>query len=270
MKSLVAAALVALGSVAALAACGSTPREALPDADPVVAVDAGPPGENALVYAQTSDSLYTINPTTFDITLVGRFNDGDQMTDIAVDADGRMIGISFSAVYEVNPTTAQATLLSSRLDGSFNGLSFVPAAQLGRTATDPDVLVASRSSDGKIFELDQHTGAATQVGDMGAGMASSGDIVSVTGFGTMATVTGGAHDRLTSLASGTLAGTVVGTDIGYDQLWGVGFWGGTIYGFSAGGKVVQIDPSTGAGTVIATTGLEWWGAAVTTSAPIFE
>ena len=52
------------------------------------------------------------------------------------------------------------------------------------------------------------TGQATQIGDMGHGYASSGDIVSVEGFGTMATVNdGGSSDLLVQLAPMTFDAT---------------------------------------------------------------
>ena len=100
--------------------------------------------------------------------MVGAFGWGsvgcDQMTDIAIDKNGVMIGISYSRVYRVDPTTAQTTLLSNSLDGTFNGLSFVPAAMLGQTGDD--VLVgtqqlrrpchADRSDDGQRDAGRQH------------------------------------------------------------------------------------------------------------------
>src|SRR5262245_1816153 len=100
-----------------------------PDADPN-----GPDGtqqQQTFVYAHTSSTLYKVDPDTLQVTPIGAFqwpNGGsDQMTDLAIDKTGRMIGISFGAVYLVDATTAAATLLSTGLTGDFNGLSFVPA-----------------------------------------------------------------------------------------------------------------------------------------------
>src|SRR5262245_8887017 len=152
-----------------------------------------PPPPSGAVFAHTATALYKVDPDTFAVTAVGPFgwpNGGfDQMTDIAIDGAGRIIGVSFDRVYEVDPNNASCRLLSTMLAGSFNGLSFVPAAQVG--ATGPDVLVGSRNTDGKIFRIDTASGSAVEIGDMGPGMKSSGDIVSVRGFGTVATVTTG-------------------------------------------------------------------------------
>lgn len=221
------------------------------------------------VFAHTSSELYRVDPDTLAITRVGPFawsNGSDQMTDIAIDKAGQMIGISYTAVYRVNTTTAAATRLSTGLTGMFNGLSFVPAAMLGQTGDD--VLVGTRNSDGMVFRIDPMTGTSTAIGNMG-GYSSSGDLVAVTNFGTVQTADNGIfEDRLVRLAPQTFAATPVGTDIGFSEIWGIAFWKNKIFGFTNGGQFVTIDPTTGAGTLVQGNGPAWWGAAVTTSAPV--
>ncbi len=225
--------------------------------------------EVTYVYAHTSSTLYKVDPDTLAITKVGDFawsNGSDSMTDIAIDKMGVMIGVSYTAVYRVDVTTAAATRLSTGLGGTFNGLSFVPAAMLGQTGDD--VLVGTRNSDGLVFRINPMTGGATQIGNMG-GFASSGDLVAVTNFGTVQTADNGlSNDRLVRLAPNTFAATAVGTDIGYADIWGVAFWKNKIFGFTEAGQFVTIDPMTGVGTLIQSNGPAWWGAAVTTSAPV--
>jgi hypothetical protein len=228
------------------------------------------------VYAHTSSALYRVDPDTYAITMVGNFVwptgvVSDTMTDLAIDKNGRMLGVSFTSVYEVDPMTAKCTLLSNQLAGSFNGLSFVPASQLGQTGDD--VLVGTRNTDGKAFQVNPMTGATTQVGDMGGTFTSSGDLVAVTSFGIVQTVpgTGGGHDRLATLAPNTLAASAVGaTDTGYNNIWGIAFWKNKIFGFTDQGEFILIDPVTGVGTLVSSNGVAWWGAAVTTAAPIVQ
>jgi len=228
--------------------------------------------EQVYVYAHTSSALYRVDPDTLAITMVGNFgwsNGTDQMTDLAIDQTGLMIGVSFSSVYRVDPTSAQATQLSSSLGGTFNGLSFVPAAMLGQTG--PDVLVGTRNSDGKVFRVDPTTGATTEVGDMGGAYASSGDLVSVANLGTLQTVPGTSSDVLATLAPGTFAATSVGSGTGFSEIWGIAYWKNKVYGFTNGGDFVLIDPNTGAATLVShQDGLAWWGAAVTTLAPVIQ
>lgn len=278
------ASLALPGSLAlSLAACGPPPSADVDagDDDPG-GIDAGrvdgpigPPAENAAVYAHSSSTLYRVDPDTFEVSMVAPFgwpSFADQMTDIAIDKDGRMIGVSFTSVYEIDPDTAQATLLSDALAGEFNGLSFVPAGQVG-FPEGPDVLVGSRGTDGAIFSIDPSTGAATPIGSMGGDWVSSGDLVSISGFGTVATLTTyGAlgPDVLAELAPQTFAATPIGSNTGYADLWGIGFWKGKVFGFSQDGTFVLVDTTTGVATVQEVSGVSWWGAAVTTAAPIVD
>jgi hypothetical protein len=229
-------------------------------------------GEQVFVYAHSASELYRVDPTTLAIQKVGDFDWGsvgnDQMTDLAIDKTGQMIGVSFTRVYRVDPTTAATTLLSNSLSGTFNGLSFVPASQIG--STGDDVLVGTRASDGSVFRIDPATGSATTIGNMGS-YQSSGDLVAVDGFGTMQTVTGGSGDRLARLAETTFAATPIGNGTGIGQIWGVAFWKSKIYGFTNGGQFVMIDPATGQATMVSQQqGVAWWGAAVTTLAPVLQ
>ena len=221
------------------------------------------------MYAHTADTLYKVDPDTLAITMIGSFRwsaGHDAMTDIAIDKTGLMLGVSGASVYRIDPTTAVATRISSGLTGQFNGLSFVPAATIGQTGDD--VLVGTRNADGIVFKIDPMTGQATQIGNMG-GYSSSGDLVAVTNFGTVLTAEGGfAADRLVRLAPSTFAATAVGTDIGYSDIYGVAFWKNKIFGFTSGGQFITIDPNTGVGTLVQSNGPAWWGAAVTTSAPV--
>jgi hypothetical protein len=229
----------------------------------------GPPAETTYVYAHTASTLYRVDPDTLAISLVGNFQwpgGSDQMTDIAIDKTGLMIGVSFDKVYRVDPSNAHATLLSASLDGTFNGLSFVPATMLGTTGDD--VLVGTRGSDGVVMRIDAMTGSATQVGNMGA-YQSSGDLVAVEGFGTVQTVLGTSSDRLARLAMLTFNATPIG-DTGYGEIWGLAFWKNKIYGFTNSGQFVLIDPATGHATLVSTNGEAWWGAAVTTLAPVIQ
>ncbi len=277
--------LALLASIALAAACGPQDRDH--HGAPIDGSGGGGGGgggglgdggtaEQIYVYAHTASALYRVDPDTYAIALVGNFGWPasvivDQMTDLAIDKTGKMIGISFGAVYQVDPMTAKCTLLSNALAGNFNALSFVPASALG--ATGDDVLVALRNSDGKAFRVDASTGHVTQVGDMGGAFVSSGDLVGVDGFGVVQTVPGaaGGHDRLVRLAPNSLAATPIGaTDTGFDNIWGIAFWKTKVFGFTKQGEFVLIDRTTGAGTLVSSNGVEWWGAAVTTTAPVIQ
>jgi hypothetical protein len=220
------------------------------------------------VFAHSADQLFKVDPDTLNVTLVGSFSfagASDSITDIALDKTGRMIGISFYAVYQIDKTSAACTQLGT-LDHEFNGLSFVSASSPDGNA--PEVLIAA-ALDGTVYRIDPTTGATSSVGNYGNGMASSGDIVSVAGFGTVATVTmpDAANDWLVKLDPTTGVATTIG-DTGFSGIWGIGYWKSQVYGFTQAGEFILIDPKTGQGTLINTSMPSWWGAGVTTSAPV--
>ncbi|MDQ3338317.1 MAG: hypothetical protein M4D80_24385, partial [Myxococcota bacterium] len=84
---------------------------------------------SGLVYANTPRELYRIDPMTLAVTSVGAFNGpcaAEQMTDIAIDQSGVVIGVTFDNVYRIDAETAACELLAP-LPRDFNGLSFVPS-----------------------------------------------------------------------------------------------------------------------------------------------
>lgn len=266
-----------LVAIAMCAACG-TPARGKADGGAGGGGDGGgggggdgpvAPGQ-ASIYAHTASTLYRVDPDTYAVTMVGNFDFPafEQMTDLAIDQTGQLIGVSYDAVYRVDATTAHCTQLSSNLARMFNGLSFVPAASIGMTG--PDVLIGTEAGSGTVYRVDPMTGAATAIGSMGGSYESSGDVVSVANFGTVQTVPGATHDVLVRLAPGSFAATPIGTDTGFDMIWGLGYWKGKVFGFTDGGQLITIDPTTGVGTAVASGGPSWWGAAVTTTAPVIQ
>ncbi|MCA9671438.1 MAG: hypothetical protein KC503_37835 [Myxococcales bacterium] len=231
-------------------------------------VTPGPIGTE-VVYAHSASELFEVNPDTLQVRSIGLFKwptlIPDQMTDIAIDRKGKMIGISFDRVYRVDPKTAACTELG-QLDRQFNGLSFVASA-----ANDSaEVLVAS-AQDGSLYRVNPDTGQSVIIGNYGGGLGSSGDIVSVRNFGTVATVTrpGSVTDWLANINPDTGVATLIG-DTGVSDIWGLGFWKNKVYGFTEGRQFVLIDTTTGAATPSGTSQAPWWGAGVTTVAPVVQ
>jgi hypothetical protein len=268
---------VACVLVFAAIACGKaatvTPDSAAADAN---AIDA--PGADAFqpfdgwIYGHSYFELYRIDPRSLAVIDIGAFQwptgmDSEMMTDIAVDQDDHLTGVSFDGVFSIDPMNAKTTYLAP-LTREFNGLSYVPATELGQTG--PDTLVGT-TLDGSIWSIDPTSGASTQIGQFGNGLISSGDLVSIKGFGTIATVNMADPDAIDYLARVDFtnggAATVIGSTGMYD-IWGLGFWGGKVYGFVATNEVVGLDLVSGAATTIEKGPMNWCGAGVTTIAPL--
>jgi hypothetical protein len=256
---------------------GVTPNDAgqpdIADAGPRAPFEAAPevgPTITFIVYAHTSDRLYAVDPEAQTVRLVGPFMRINELTgtlgplngvtDIAVDHSGHINGLTSAQVLRIDERTAECTTLAT-IDGSrqLNGLSWV-------TVPGGEVLMAT-AGDGSVFRLDPMTGQSTRVGTLGAGLISSGDLVSVAKFGTLVTVKRSlmVGDWLAKLDPATGAATLIGA-IGFNNVWGIGFWKDRVFGFDLDGHFILIDPSTGAGTLSqAFPDLHWWGAGVSTS-----
>lgn len=267
MRALAVPAALAL----ACAACGPHRGAGDDDHDAPAPIDAGgidaPVPFEGDVYAHSYTKLYKVDPDTLQVMLVGPFgwpdgHDQELMTDIAVDRNGDITGISFGAVYAIDRDTAAVTYLAPLEGQAFNGLTFLPQPD------DTELLVGTGLA-GSLWRIDP-TGAAppAQIGAYGGAMISSGDIVSVDGFGTVATVKNGSElDYLARIDEATGAGTIIGAT-GFADIWGVGYWRDKVFGFVATNQFVLIDVDTGVATYVSTGPENWAGAGVTTRAPI--
>lgn len=266
-----------------LAACGPAGRgDEGVDAPAGPTPDSPPFVDTSRVYAHSGGTLYRMDANTLAAVAIGPMAGiGTQsLTDLAIDKDDRMVGITLDKLYSIDPATGAATLIKdlSQSARGFTSLSFVP------DPNDPaaDILV-SANDQGDVFQIDQATGNATKIGSYGMSglgkVISSGDLIGVRGFGIYATVDVGTepNDYLAKIdpANGWKA-TPLGTATQYDDIFGLGFWGGKIYGFvdkgpTAGtGAMIQIDPNTGISTDLSTSGVRWFGAGVATDAPIIQ
>lgn len=231
------------------------------------------PNGRAFVYGHSSGSLYLLDADTLDVTLIGTFRffdqngnpTSDEMTDIAVDADGNVFGCSYDTLYRVDRDTAEATKIAS-LSDSYNGLTFVPAGMIEPN----EILVGASNTFGNIYKIDTGTGAATSLGRYGGSWKSSGDIVAINGDHIYATVNTlfNTTDHLATIDPTTGTATVMNAAIGFNDVWGLGYWAGVLYGFTETGLIITIDTGTGVGTQLFDRSTAFWGAGVTTNAKL--
>nr|WP_293183622.1 thrombospondin type 3 repeat-containing protein [Nannocystis sp.] len=236
--------------------------------------DGGQPGVvlPSKIYAHSSSNLYTVDVVDYAVGNVAAFKwpvDGGshQMTDLAIDRNGVLYGVTFDRLYVCNPVSAQCFNLGV-LPGSYNGLTWIPA---GILEPDKDTLIGITGGGG-WFQLTIMNGqvAAKQLGSYGAGYSSAGDAFSIEGVGTFAAVNKvGVNSTVivtvepkTGKVSGELAVTQ-----GYSSVFGLAGWEGLILAFDSSGQVIKIDPVTKVVTKLGNKGVGWWGAAVGTLIP---
>ncbi len=162
------------------------------------------------IYASTSSALHRLELATSSTVLIGTFSCTNQMTDIAVDQQGKMMGISQTAIHTIDPQTAACQMLGPLPDSSFNSLSFAFAD------SDPTVeLLLAATNAGDFYKVDRTAGILQLISNKG--VLFSGDLVSIKGVGTFATVTG-ASDALARINTDTGAATKIG-ETGFSKVW---------------------------------------------------
>ncbi len=207
------------------------------------------------IYAHSASDLYVVSPNGWTVTRVGAFSNGDQITDLAVTPNGNVYGISYDTLYSINKTTGRATLVAGLSGGANNGMTFIARG---------DLLAADTSGD--VKQINPTTGSVTARGNFGSSLSSSGDLVAVangTMYGVSSTTAGGGsasgNNVLIRVDQNTGVATVVGP-IGYGNVWGLAYVNAKVIGFTTAGQIIQIDPATGAGTLLATRPVVFWGA----------
>ncbi len=203
------------------------------------------------MYAHTESDLYGVEPSApFTFTHLGTF-DAPYITDLAIDIDGRMFATTFDTIYEVDPQTLHCTAVASMGGESFFSL----------TALSDGRLLAG--SDTEIYRVDPDTGAISWWGSMDP-WEFAGDMVGLPDgllYGLMYPTSGQAeHTSLVVYDPGNGAVTEIGST-GAGAMFGVGFAQWTMFGFNTDGEMLEIDMATGAATVVATPGYDFWGAA---------
>ena len=274
-----------LMAVLFVAACGPGGRNESQIDAPAPQPDApGDPVDTSRVFAHSGGMLYRMNNKTLAADPIGPLTGlGSQnLLDLAIDKDDKLVGITRDKLFAINQTTGATTLIRALGTSAqdLTSLSYVP--QSLADPSSPDILISANDT-GAVFRIDASTGTATQIGSYGSTAAgvikSSGDLFGVRGFGIFATVDIGtdAQDYLARIdPDNNWKATPLGTGTGFDKIFGLGYWGGKIYGFVdngfevGGGKMIQIDPNTGAAILLSSDQIRWFGAGVATDAPVLQ
>jgi len=242
--------------------------------------DSGPDLSSVLVYAHSRDTLFTFSPATLTVAEVAPFSIlggglPPNMLDLAVDSEGNVFTSSSDELWTVDPETAVVQMVGTfGLGDQLFALSFLAPGELG-----PDEVLIGATNSGAYYRIDRDTASASLLGNYPDGWRSSGDIVSVEGLGTYATVRRDdfPSDVLVQIlfssdgsSTAIVKGPVRDVSRDFTEIFGVGYWGRVLYGFTNSGELIEIDRDSGAGTLVTTdTGTDqFWGAGVTTVVPV--
>jgi hypothetical protein len=274
-------------AVVLLTACGPGTRNDNPSIDAAPAqADAPDQVDSSRVYAHSGTTLYRLNNLTLSAQQIGTMTGLDAgLLDLAIDKDERIVGNTRDTLYNINASTGAITVIR-QLAASAKGLtslSYVPEDP--EDPASPDILISANNM-GQVVKINPTTGEASVIGSYGTApngdiIKSSGDIFGIRGYGIYATVDvgTGSGDYLAKLdpKNGWKASPIGFAGTGFDKIFGIGYWGGKIYGFvdngfennmDKGGRIIQIDATTGVATEISAAPIRWFGAGVSTAAPL--
>jgi hypothetical protein len=225
------------------------PAVTVPQSAPIdPQIESEVPRAECPMYANTGSRLYCVRDNNPEIVGSFQYNGGSfsLVTDIAISLGGRIYAISPSALFLVNPTNANLSLVRSLDISEANALTVL---------SDGRLVVAGRGV--AVLDLDKnqsYTIAST------SGFSSSGDIVGLPDKKLYWSVKTASGDKLVVVDA--FAGTTreLGV-IGHPGVLGLAYASRVLYGFSEGGKIFTIDQQTGSAvSVIKTDSTRWWGA----------
>lgn len=189
-----------------------------------------------LYTADNQGRLFTLDLPTGQTHLIGRTP--VILYDIAFNKSGQLYGVdSNSVLYKINSTNAAVTRIGSV--GSFvNGLTFAPNGAL------------YASGHNGIYTVNTATGHGTLVGTLGSN-TSAGDLA-FDSAGHLYLSTNA--DKLVRIDLSAHKYAVVG-NIGFHQVYGLGFSNGVLYGLSnLTEQAFKINTTTGHGTLLSNFG----------------
>lgn len=225
------------------------------------------------LYAHDKDTLYVLNVPQAAFLKVGKFsfdkNEG-LVTDIALNKWGALFAVTFTDLFQCNREDAKCVWLA-KLPQEFNGLSFIPEGLIDPQA---EVLVGI-AEKGTWYRIIFSGGKVTlkSIGSYGGDWLSSGDVFSVVGIGTYATLkksSGGDNYLVEIVPSTGKIKKVIGKTGAAKGLFGLAWWAGVFYAVSSDGNIYVLDVKTGDAQVVSgisvPKGVKWWGAGVSTRA----
>lgn len=195
----------------------------------------------------SSTNLYTISSTDGVVSYVGNVGISN-VTDVEFYGN-ELYAITFNQFIQIDLDTGKGKII-----GAFG------YDDMSSLVVSTDGTPYAASGDGSLISISRRTGQGSLVGKFGSGLYSSGDMAFNVDRILYASVgrNGYTTDWLATIDLNTGKATLIGS-IGYDDVWGLAFKDGQLYGVTGDRELLRINIANGAGTVISTSGLQWAG-----------
>ncbi len=197
-------------------------------------------GQNCWFYAHSSETVYIIDP--FEMTLTTVSEDAPRLRDIDTHPNGALLGVSASSLWEYDEIRGY----------------WWEVGEFGRNVDDPNGFAidstgtAFVTSQDEIYTVDIVEGGATLLGNLGQDYYSSGDcVVNKRDSLYMTSKHDPEQDYLLLVNRENGSATSVGP-IGFENVYALTAAWGRLYGMTDKGELIDIDPNTGAGTLLHT------------------
>lgn len=207
-------------------------------------------------YAHSGNTLYAVDP--FERSLTQLSTDLPNLQDIDTHPNGTLLGISSNGLFEyddIRDNWFQVGEFDNNVSDP-NGMAIDSTGRIFVTAQD------------QIYEVDIIDGQATLLGDLGQDYYSSGDcVVNKRDSLYMTSKHDEAEDYLLLVNRDNGSATEIGP-IGFTRVFGLTAAWGNLYGLTDNAELIQIDSTTGEGTLVhqfPDEGLRFFGAASTPS-----
>jgi hypothetical protein len=203
--------------------------------------------QNAL-YANTDNQLWIVDPAAHSSTNIGFFN-FTHTNDIAFSGSS-LYGATLGGytLISINPDTAAGTRIGQ-----------IGYAVYGLAGDSNGNLYASGAL-GELLSINKTTGAGSVIGYLGSDLLHASDLAFRADGVLFASLMrkGYMNDWLAIVNPSTGAATLIG-DTGFQDVDGISFKDGVLYGSAWGHQIIQIDTQTGRGTLLFTDSSSYWG-----------
>jgi hypothetical protein len=195
-------------------------------------------GLDCSFYAHSGGELYSIDP--FELTLEEVAVDLPNLLDIDTHPNGTLLGVAFDGLYEFDELRDQWFFVG----------------EFGSDVADPNGMAIDSTgrifvtSQNEMYEVDIVDGSATLLGELGQDFYSSGDcVVNKRDSLYMTSKHDETEDHLLLVNRDNGSASDVGP-IGFQKVFALTAAWGKLYGLTDAGELIEIDASTGEGTLV--------------------